>query len=166
MRSLRSPNRRRLAAPTRDRDRLVVPAEELGGATAALAEIAMSFSPRLTARSAAFSSPTPGHDMIRFAGDDDVELLLSEAGSAPLDGEPGVLLEHAACDVALVVDAGGPIQAGPIVVPFGAAWHDWAALSLGASVARATGAPLRLIGAGPTRTGTGATRAACSPTPH
>ena len=126
----------------------VVPAEELGGATAALAERRDELLARgLTARSAAFSSPTPGHDVIRFAGEDDVELLLSEAGSAPLDGEPGVLLEHAACDVALVVDAGGPIQAGPIVVPFGAAWHDWAALSLGASVARATGAPLRLIGA-------------------
>ena len=126
----------------------VVPAEELGAATAALAERREELLARgLTARSAAFSSPTPGHDVIRFAGEDDVELLLSEAGSAPLDGEPGVLLEHAACDVALVVDAGGSIQAGPIVVPFGAAWHDWAALSLGASVARATGAPLRLIGA-------------------
>ena len=34
-----------------------------------------------------------------------------------------------------------------MVVPFGAAWHDWAALELGAWVARATGAPLRLIGA-------------------
>ena len=36
---------------------------------------------------------------------------------------------------------------GPVLVPFGAAWHDWAALELGAWVARATGAPLRLIGA-------------------
>jgi hypothetical protein len=34
-----------------------------------------------------------------------------------------------------------------VVVPFGATWHDWAALELGAWVARATGAPLRLIGA-------------------
>ena len=34
-----------------------------------------------------------------------------------------------------------------MIVPFGAAWHDWAALELGAWVARATGAPLRLIGA-------------------
>jgi hypothetical protein len=33
------------------------------------------------------------------------------------------------------------------VVPFGAAWHDWAALELGAWIARATGAPLQLIGA-------------------
>ena len=33
------------------------------------------------------------------------------------------------------------------MVPFGAAWHDWAALELGAWVAQATDAPLRLIGA-------------------
>jgi DNA-binding SARP family transcriptional activator len=126
----------------------VVPAEQLSAATAALAERRDALLARgLTARTAAFSSPTPGHDVLRFAADHDVELLVSEAGAAPLEGEPGVLLEHAACDVALIVEAGGRIQAGPIVVPFGAAWHDWAALSLGASVARATGAPLRLIGA-------------------
>jgi hypothetical protein len=34
-----------------------------------------------------------------------------------------------------------------VVVPFGAGGHDWAALELGAWVARATDAPLRLIGA-------------------
>ena len=37
--------------------------------------------------------------------------------------------------------------AGPILVPFGAAEHDWAALELGAWLARSTGQPLRLIGA-------------------
>ena len=47
----------------------------------------------------------------------------------------------------MLVAAGGPLGDGPVVVPFGAAWHDWAALELGAWVARATGAPLRLIGA-------------------
>ena len=34
-----------------------------------------------------------------------------------------------------------------MVVPFGGGVHDWAALELGAWVARATGAPLRLVGA-------------------
>ena len=37
---------------------------------------------------------------------------------------------------------------GPVIVPFGAGGHDWAALALGAWVARARGAPLRLIGMG------------------
>ena len=70
-----------------------------------------------------------------------------DAGRSPLDGEAGAVLEQAPCDVALLVEAGGSLGAGPVVVPFGAARHDWAALELGAWVARATGAPLRLIGA-------------------
>ena len=43
--------------------------------------------------------------------------------------------------------AGGPPRSGPVVVTFGAAWHDWAALDLGAAVAGATGVPLQLLGA-------------------
>jgi hypothetical protein len=49
--------------------------------------------------------------------------------------------------VAMLVEPGGAPCSGPVVVPFGAASHDWGALELGARVARATGAPLRLIGA-------------------
>jgi hypothetical protein len=48
--------------------------------------------------------------------------------------------------VALLV-AGDGARPGPILVPFGAAEHDWAALELGAWFARSTGEPLRLIGA-------------------
>jgi hypothetical protein len=47
----------------------------------------------------------------------------------------------------MLAEAGGTLRPGPVVVPFGAAWHDWAALELGARVARGAGAPLRLIGA-------------------
>jgi hypothetical protein len=47
----------------------------------------------------------------------------------------------------MLVQAGGTLRPGPVVVPFGGAWHDWAALELGAWVARATDAPLWLIGA-------------------
>ena len=35
----------------------------------------------------------------------------------------------------------------PVVVPFGGAEHDWAALELGAWIASANGAPLKLLGA-------------------
>jgi hypothetical protein len=49
--------------------------------------------------------------------------------------------------VALLVDAAGSLRDGPIVVPFGAANHDWAALEFGAWVAHVTGSPLQLIGA-------------------
>jgi hypothetical protein len=47
----------------------------------------------------------------------------------------------------LVVEAGGSLRSGSVVVPFGAASHDWAALELGAWVAQATSSSLRLIGA-------------------
>ena len=66
-------------------------------------------------------------------------------------GDVGAMLEGAECDVAVLVSAGGsevaPADGSPIVVPFGGAEHDWAALELGAWTASATGAPLRLLGA-------------------
>jgi hypothetical protein len=54
------------------------------------------------------------------------------------------VLEHALCDVALLF---GTPRDGPVLVPFGAGRHDWAALELGARIARAMGVPLRLAGA-------------------
>ena len=126
----------------------VVEADELGAATAALSERRDELLDRgLAARTAAFSSPTPGEDLARLASQQDVDLLLLDATRSPLEGEAGVVLERAPCDVAMLVAAGGTLRPGPVLVPFGAAEHDWAALELGAWVARATGAPLRLIGA-------------------
>jgi hypothetical protein len=75
-------------------------------------------------------------------------LLPRDAGRSPLVGDARVVLEQASCDVALLVEGGGSLRSGPVVVPFGAANHDWAALELGAWAARATGSSLRLIGAG------------------
>jgi DNA-binding SARP family transcriptional activator len=145
----------RLAAPLAASDpprelivACVVGAAEVGAATAALADRADELrAGGVAVRTAAFSSPTPGDDVVRLAARQDVELLLMDAGRSPLEGEAGAVLEQAPCDVALLVEAGGSLGAGPVVVPFGAARHDWAALELGAWVARATGAPLRLIGA-------------------
>jgi DNA-binding SARP family transcriptional activator len=126
----------------------VVGVAEVGAATAALADQADELRARgVAVRTAAFSSPTPGEDVVRLAAQQHVDLVLMDAGRAPLEGQAGAVLERAPCDVALLVEAGGSLQAGPVVVPFGAARHDWAALELGAWVARATEAPLRLIGA-------------------
>jgi DNA-binding SARP family transcriptional activator len=126
----------------------VVEAEELAAATAELAERrAQLMADGLAARTAAFSSPAPADDVVRLASQESVDLLLMDAGRSPLHGEAGTVLGEAPCDVAMLVEAGGSLRAGPVLVPFGAAWHDWAALELGAWVARATGAPLRLIGA-------------------
>ena len=40
-----------------------------------------------------------------------------------------------------------PDGGGSVLVPFGGAHHDWAALELGAWISAATGAPLKLLGA-------------------
>jgi DNA-binding SARP family transcriptional activator len=126
----------------------LVDAAEVGDATAALADRRERLRARgVEARTAAFASPQPGEDLVRLASQQDVELLIMSAGPAALDGYARPVLEKAACDVALVVTDGGPLRPGPVTVPFGAARHDWAALELGAWVAQATGALLRLIGA-------------------
>src|SRR5262245_27329269 len=126
----------------------VVEPAQLGAANTALAERRDDLLGRgLAVRTAAFTSPAPGEDVVRLASQESVDLLLMDAGDDPLGGEAEVVLEQAPCDVAMMVEAGGSLTGGPVVVPFGAAWHDWAALELGAWVARATEAPLRLVGA-------------------
>jgi hypothetical protein len=67
-------------------------------------------------------------------------------------GDVGDLLERAPSDVAvLVARENSEISVGPngpVLVPFGGAEHDWSALELGSWLAAATGAPLKLLGAG------------------
>jgi DNA-binding SARP family transcriptional activator len=127
---------------------VVVQSAELQAATAGLAEHRDELlADGVTARTAAFSSPEPGDDVVRLASQEGVELLLVDTGRSLLGGEARVVLEQAPCDVALLVKTGGSLRSGPIVVPFGAANNDWAALELGAWVAQTTGSHLRLIGA-------------------
>ena len=125
----------------------IVAADELPAATATLARHRDDLlADGLAVRTAAFASPVPGDDIVRLASQQDADLLVMAAEADPLGGHTAVVLEQASCDVALVVTEGGPLAPGPVMVPFGAGWHDWAALELGAWVARATDAPLRLIG--------------------
>ena len=127
---------------------VVVEPHELREATAALATHRSALLEHgVAGRTAAFSSPTPGDDLVRLASEGGVDLLLGETGHDPLDGSSRVMLENAPCDVALLVGSGGALREGPVIVPFGAAWHDWTALEVGAWIARATGSALRLIGA-------------------
>ncbi len=126
----------------------VVPAGELADANEMLARRRDELLGRgLAARTAVFSSPVPGEDLVKLASHQDVDLVIMDVGLSPLDGAAEIMVDGAPCDVALLLEAGGEPRAGPVIVPFGAAEHDWAALELGAWVARATGAPLRLIGA-------------------
>jgi DNA-binding SARP family transcriptional activator len=142
---------RRLAASGTPHELIVasvVDTDEIGHATATLAERREELlGDGLAVRTAAFASPAPAEDVVRLASQQDVDLLLMDAADSPLEGAAGTVLEQAPCDVALLVPVGGAPRTGPVVVPFGAAWHDWAALELGAWAARATGSPLRLVGA-------------------
>jgi hypothetical protein len=66
-------------------------------------------------------------------------------------GEVGEALREVESDVAVLVAKETaevlPSAEAPLVVPFGGAEHDWAALELGAWISSATGAPLKLLGA-------------------
>ncbi len=126
----------------------VVPSAELqAGAAAVAAQRSELLARGVAARTAAFSSPDRGADVARLAQQDGVDLLVTDCPGSALSTELVETLERAPCDVALLAAAGGSPREGPVIVPFGAAEHDWAALSFGAWVARATGHPLRLIGA-------------------
>jgi Kef-type K+ transport system membrane component KefB len=110
----------------------------------------------IAARHAAFISPDPGTDLARLARAEEVALVLID-GRRPLLGEGvptgdvGTVLREAPCDVAVLVARAGqrviPGPGAPVLVPFGGAEHDWAALELGAWIASATAAPIKLLGA-------------------
>lgn len=127
--------------------------ETLAGAASELNEQREELASRgVTARSAAFTSVDRAADLVRLASEQDVVLLLVDAPLVALRqelprGALGVVLTDAPCDVALLTTpTNGRSPAGPVLVPFGAARHDWAALELGAWIARAHGAPLQLLG--------------------
>ena len=125
----------------------VVEPGDLSAATAALGErIAGLAADGIAARAAAFSSDAFGPDVARLASRHEADLVIARLDAASLDGETMRLLETAPCDVALVA-AGHGARPGPVLVPFGAAEHDWAALELAAWFARSSGERLRLIGA-------------------
>jgi DNA-binding SARP family transcriptional activator len=109
----------------------------------------------IAARAAAFTSGDPAHDAVRMAAELDCDLLLLEAPPELLDSPLlQAILAGAPCDVAALV--GGEPVAGPLLVPFVGAEHDWTAIELGAWLAGAWDVPLRL--AGPSLEGRDASR--------
>ena len=131
--------------------RLVPDAAELQPASAWLEERRSGLEARgVVARAASFTSTALGEELARLATELDVDLLLADAPDELIaEGTPDEqltrLLAEAPCDVALLVprDATGD---GPVLVPFGGADHDWAAVELGAWFAHANHVPLRLAG--------------------
>jgi DNA-binding SARP family transcriptional activator len=132
--------------------RLVSDAAELRPASAWLEQRRSAFEARgLAARAASFTTTAPGEDLARLATELDVDLLLAEATDELLaqgapDEQLQAVLAETPCDVALLVPREAPPK-GPVLVPFGGAEHDWAAVELGAWFARAGHSPLRLAGA-------------------
>ncbi len=122
----------------------------------------------VVARGVALTSSSPGSDLAHIVNREPVDLVLTEGrrrliGEGVPLGEVGELMEQAVCDVAvLVAREGDPIELGPnspILVPFGGAEHDWAALELASWLSSNTGAPLKLLGAaGQTDEGKSVTR--------
>jgi DNA-binding SARP family transcriptional activator len=131
---------------------LVADAAELGSTSAWLEEHRSALEGRgVVARAAAFTSTAPGEELARLATELDADLLLADAPDDLLvEGAPGeqltAILGETPCDVALLASRDAMPQ-GPVLVPFGGAEHDWAAVELAAWFARAESAPLRLAGA-------------------
>jgi DNA-binding SARP family transcriptional activator len=99
------------------------------------------------ARAAAFTSTRPGSDLVRLAAEQDVDLLLVDAGVDLLDDiELQEILRGAPCDVAVFVGRDGILRSGPVLVPFTGADHDWSAVEIAAWIARAENRSLRLAG--------------------
>jgi DNA-binding SARP family transcriptional activator len=97
------------------------------------------------ARVACFTSSSAAEDLARLASEQAAELVVVAEPLRPEALE--TLLAAAACDVAVAPrpDAGFE-RTGPVLVPFGGAHEEWAALELGAWISRAHGLPLRLLG--------------------
>src|SRR4051794_10008322 len=144
------------AMPDRD------PTPRLREVTRALAERRDQFSElNLRVRVAAFASSDPAVDLLKLAHHQDADLLLVDGTQTLLEGRFGAidaLLRDAACDVALHVPRGAAEKDQPIVVPFAGSEHDWAALELGALLARVERRPLVLAGVDRSQTGSDSSR--------
>jgi Kef-type K+ transport system membrane component KefB len=129
---------------------------QLTETSTALAKVRMGLLERgIVARAVALTSVHPGQDIVALDDREEVDLVIVD-GRRPLlgpgvpRGDVGTILAKAPSDVAVLVAredeviAPGPDR--PVIVPFGGADHDWAALELGAWLASANDAPLKLLG--------------------
>jgi len=112
---------------------------------------------RIVARSAAFTSTSPGDDLVRLADEQSsVFVLLEFSGEQKsLSDMHTKVLADCACDVGLLAMRVGerPRAHAAVLVPFGGNDHDWTALEIGCWLARASNAPLRLLGVSGERDG-------------
>jgi DNA-binding SARP family transcriptional activator len=137
------PNRALLIA------RLVADERDVAAASEAVA--ARRASVGVPARTAAFASLEPARDVVRLARNYHVELVLVDAPDR-LDaneqpGDLAALVDHSPADLAVLRGSALDWRRGSgVFVPFGGGANDWAALELGAWLAAAMRAQLRLVG--------------------
>jgi DNA-binding SARP family transcriptional activator len=105
--------------------RLVADRAGLAAAAESLKEHSEALAARgVVARSAAFTSHSPGADAARLSTEQDVDLVLVAAPAALLDDtELADLLRSALCDVAVLT--GGEPVVGPVLVPFSGTAARW-----------------------------------------
>ncbi len=116
-------------------------ASELAACAARLEQARARLEPQgQTVRTACFTSGNRDADLVRLAADQNAELIVVGGPQIrKLDGSP--------CDVAFAARPELRFEpSGPVLVPFGGGRDEWAALELGAGLARAHGLPLRLLG--------------------
>lgn len=128
-------------------------AEALGTATALANERRARLAKvGVASRAVAFTSASPGEDLARLATEQEVELVLTDCrpGEDVRTGDLRAVLAGAPCDLGLLLggrESPDPGPNRPVLVPFGGAEHDWAAVEVAAWIAAATGATLTLAGA-------------------
>ena len=137
-----SPSRWRRHEPPRELIvAAVVGAAELEGATAALARAARAAARarRRGARPPRSRRRRPASDVVRLAAQEGVDLLLTDAGGGAARGRAASCSSRRRATSRCSCRAGASLRSRVRwSFPFGAASHDWAALELGAWVARAT----------------------------
>ena len=132
---------------------LVASKDELAAATSRVHERRQALVERgLAARAAALTSREPEQDVVRLAAREGVDLVLLDGSenlaSGSLAGFAETVLSNAPCDIAILIGSGAP-RAGPdrpVLVPFGGADHEWAAVEVAAWIAGTEGAALELLG--------------------
>jgi nucleotide-binding universal stress UspA family protein len=104
-------------------------------------------------RSVVLEPDEEGRDLARLAVDEAAAFLVLQ-GRPPSRSDRGswvaAALRDAPCDVAMLSGRAGVellTKSSSVIVPFGGAEHDWAALELASSLCAATGASLKLLGA-------------------
>jgi DNA-binding SARP family transcriptional activator len=134
--------------------RLVESAADLGDATKRVRERRDGLvGRRIPARAAAFTSGDLGSDVVLLASEQPTDLVLLDAPAGLLaeghiDDRLAAVLAEAPCDVGILVTRDvAALQSGrPVMIPFGGAEHDWAAIEIAAWISRSLDTSLRLLG--------------------